>query len=82
MSEGVLSVVALERLQVQEHLLRDGQYHGWEGVAPSSRRRGIYIGLIAGPTTFMASKKRDTSRRPRVWGAGEVGGGSGGLHAL
>lgn len=75
MSEGVLSVVALERLQVQEHLLRDGQYHGWEGVAPSSRRHSIYIGLITGPTASTASKERDASRRPHVWGAGEVGGG-------
>lgn len=37
MPEGILSVVVLESLQVQEHLFADGQYHGWEGVAPSSR---------------------------------------------
>lgn len=69
MPEGILSVVVLERLQVQDHLLADGQYHRWEGVAPSSRRHSIYVRLMAAST---ASKERQTPCRPRVWDAGEV----------
>ena len=36
MPEGVVSVMVLEGLQVEQHLLGDSQYYRREGVTPSS----------------------------------------------